>query len=936
MRIEVATPRSQPAKAKGDLLEAFAVELVRTQNYSVEREVRRTASELDLLCRHAVNDRQIYVECKAHRDPLSAGVLQKLLGIVISQGYSEGWLISAGPLGKDAKGFQVDWEAKPPEERQKLSIYNPDRVIGSLKDARLISDPPTGTIRPSAARVVSPGGWTLLVTEYGRFWVQTVLVSGAPEAALVFSAERGERITDPVLLKRLADTDCTLSRLDFEHRSLRGGFDSHRVEDDRQQSVIQVQHGESWSDYRPSHPNSFVGRKPAQDGILKFLDGVRSGTTSTRIFAITGDSGMGKSSLIAKLRSRTQNIRYRRKVFLYAVDVRAATRPSYVLASLLACLRETARSKFVEFDIDKLEISDHADPLSSPSVHAILEIAAEQKRVVCLVFDQFEELYSKPEMFPVFEEAQRLFLSVAAACSNLVLGFAWRTDSTVLQNHPAYYMWHRLADHRLNISIGPFEHSEASAAITAFEKELGQRLLPGIRRQISENSRGYPWLLKKLCIHLYDKLGSGESQARLVDTLDVETLFAGDLTPLSQPEFNCLKVIADQAPADWHEVLETAGAETLKALQDRRLIVKSGNRINLYWDLFREYVLTRKAPSVPFTYVPLASLGTLLAVTEKLDQGAGMSFDELSEAVGRKTSTVQNIVHDLKMFRIAQVTGSRVSLDGEISSPDENVILEKIRAILKRHALYLALSVSEESGSRLTLDDLVRNLRQINPTAHHHAGTWKRYAERIAQWLSVGGLFKVEQSGWILEDYGKPIASLVSRGHRESDGVHRSAFHAEAPPEKVIACLDWIRKSSGKTTTVAVRDAGYRNALAVLVRWGLAQLDGNRVDEIGEEGADMRSASLVWKKAWSDSTLVQVRKWLENDPSLDGLQIGERLAEARGMGWSRASKVRVGNGMRRWGCWLLEGEETSVPPSIPRKPRTKIDTGVDQRNLFGR
>ena len=52
----------------------------------------------------------------------------------------------------------------------------------------------------------------------------------------------------------------------------------------------------------------------------------------------------------------------------------------------------------------------------------------------------------------------------------------------------------------------------------------------------------------------------------------------------------------------------------------------------------------------------------------------------------------------------------------------------------------------------------------------------------------------------------------------------------------------------------------------------------------------MRSASLVWKKAWSDSTLVQVRKWLENDPSLDGLQIGERLAEAKGMGWSRASK----------------------------------------------
>ena len=31
----------------------------------------------------------------------------------------------------------------------------------------------------------------------------------------------------------------------------------------------------------------------------------------------------------------------------------------------------------------------------------------ERSQVVCLVFDQFEELYSKPELFPVFEEAQR-------------------------------------------------------------------------------------------------------------------------------------------------------------------------------------------------------------------------------------------------------------------------------------------------------------------------------------------------------------------------------------------------------------------------------------------------------------------------------------------------------------------------------------------------
>ncbi|MGB5055893.1 MAG: hypothetical protein WBO24_16000 [Nitrospirales bacterium] len=73
--IEVATPKSASSKDKGDLLEKLTVEFLKTQNYVVAEEVRVTANELDLLCRHSVNNRQIYVECKAHRDNLSSNVL---------------------------------------------------------------------------------------------------------------------------------------------------------------------------------------------------------------------------------------------------------------------------------------------------------------------------------------------------------------------------------------------------------------------------------------------------------------------------------------------------------------------------------------------------------------------------------------------------------------------------------------------------------------------------------------------------------------------------------------------------------------------------------------------------------------------------------------------------------------------------------------------
>lgn len=104
MRIEVATAGTAPNKDKGDLLEQLAGEVLRTQNYAVETQIRITASELDLLCKHLVNQKKLYVECKAHREALGAGPLKQILGTIQFQSYDEGWLISTGPLGKDAKG----------------------------------------------------------------------------------------------------------------------------------------------------------------------------------------------------------------------------------------------------------------------------------------------------------------------------------------------------------------------------------------------------------------------------------------------------------------------------------------------------------------------------------------------------------------------------------------------------------------------------------------------------------------------------------------------------------------------------------------------------------------------------------------------------------------------------------------------------------------
>ena len=195
MLIEVATDPGTPSKDKGDMLEKLAGDLFRIQNYEVMSEIRITASELDLLCRHKVNRRQIYVECKAHRSPLSADVLKQLLGTVNFNHYQEGWLISAGALGKDAKGFQHEWEQKSTEEAQQLSIYTPERVVEALENAKLIQPVP----RSAALDMVSDedilGEWVLLVTPYGRHWVASTLRVACLTAPLYSQRRLGNPLT---------------------------------------------------------------------------------------------------------------------------------------------------------------------------------------------------------------------------------------------------------------------------------------------------------------------------------------------------------------------------------------------------------------------------------------------------------------------------------------------------------------------------------------------------------------------------------------------------------------------------------------------------------------------------------------------------------------------------------------------------------------------
>lgn len=85
-----------------------------------------------MLCKHKVNGKKIYVECKAQKSQYHPH-FKAAMGTVDVEEYSEGWIITTSDFTKDAKGFVENWKSKPKEKSERLSFYSPEIIIEALK-----------------------------------------------------------------------------------------------------------------------------------------------------------------------------------------------------------------------------------------------------------------------------------------------------------------------------------------------------------------------------------------------------------------------------------------------------------------------------------------------------------------------------------------------------------------------------------------------------------------------------------------------------------------------------------------------------------------------------------------------------------------------------------------------------------------------------------
>ena len=890
--IEVAAPEGFSNADRGKILEDLMRDVFDASGYNSGPAIRVTGMEIDIPATNKVTGEQVYTECKAHRDNLSAEALAKILGNVVQRGVDVGWIVTTSNLTKDAEGWKEDWEDRPPGERRRLQIYTPKRVLELLISSNRIVD--VEKIRPVGGR--AQVNWYLLLTHIGRFWANVVNVAGVPSQIMTYYADNGERVGDEEVIRTLKSTDTSLASFDWVCESI--SESDVTLVASAASIVVDVAVGDSWSDYRPARPSDFVGRSETLNSIYSFFDEVRDGMTDTRLFSIRGPSGWGKSSIVAKIRARCSNQFNRNKFFVLAVDMRAATSANYVPAAILRAFSKAVESKFILPPVLPLEAGPPARPLDSESIKDCISQLEHGKKVIVIIFDQFEEVLTKRELQEAFERLRLVSLSVDSNKDMVIVGFSWKSDAFLPQEHPAYYLWHQLADRRLDYQIPIFGSKDVSKTLGKFQHELGQRINPVLRSQLIQHSQGYPWLLKKLCIHVLNLVKNGLSQSQILEKgLDIQSLFEADLSEISGEEILCLKEIARSSPVEWVQIVDQFGIDTYNSLLNRRLIVRSGDRINPYWDIFKDYLITGEAPQVPVSILPGTEVRTLIRgalvaiLDERIDKE--IRIESISNVLSISNKSAINVVRDLIMFGFVERKGDKI-VPCMVCSVDDvaKVIARVLISTLNNHVFVNVMKEELEIGSVITESDLENVFNKAFPYASLREDTRRVYSLRLASYLSTVNFLERTGRGW------KVMGEMTDRLSWMTTSRGSNNFLGDAPPEQVLRLM--IEISDSPKNRKELEKLKLRNAITCALVLDLVVVEKGKV----KTGRDIKDLGGIIKGAVMETASYKIidRK-LGEDPNILSVQLGRVLSDELGLSWSKASCLRRGNGMKRWVKW---------------------------------
>lgn len=723
-------------KEKGTCFERLMRNLLSIHHYEVREQINYGGMEIDLRAVHKHTNASLYVECKA-KEKVSSDELSKFCFNADMNEVDAGYFFRTQELDSQAGALLERIREKP--KYKNLTFFEPGQILEMLVDANQISLPTTQLSDYSISKRI------LIVSYVGDFLIYLVNESSLyPTKFLVFDAKNIHNDVDVNSVALFQNRIADISSLEYiKFTGLKENTHNSVKVENVIETISEVQESENWYDPLPASAKHFVGRDLIRTQILEYFKEMQAHKSQKRVFYLNGKSGWGKSSLVLELKSRCRNKHYKNKFFTMAIDTRSATSDNFIALSFEKAIKSAINNGFIlGGPIGKrIEFTSKFDLLSSESIIEILSQLAKEGKFLVLIFDQFEDVFRKSDLFKSFYK----FLSdVTDIKPNLIVGFSWKTEIVIPIDHEAYFYWQQAKEQAREFTIKEFGEKEIDGIIKQLEQTTG-RLAKEIKNRIKESSQGLPWLTKKLCIHILEQLNSGIKKDKLIEAnLNIKELFEQDKERINGDELIALNLIAKKANEgnffDISEVGETIENKVIESLVHKRLIIRSGANYNVYWDIFRDYLVTNEVPFIGESYILRQGVKLCLEVflLFKSDR-SGFSIENLLEKHPRKIekATLENILIELTNIGLIYKDDEGYSIantQGEIS---EAGFINFISQKFKNYTPYLSLIKS--NPSQITKDDIIKVLKETFKYQFQDK-TWGIYSTTLIGWFMFSNL----------------------------------------------------------------------------------------------------------------------------------------------------------------------------------------------------
>lgn len=758
---------------KGDSFERLIRNILELQKYEIEPNVHFTGLEIDLIAKHKYDNKTLYVECKAKEKVRSTEI--KNFGFnVFTKKPDYAYFIHTVELDKQASALKIE-QFNNNSEFKNVSFYGPNKIIELLIDSSKIRNIPYDNLGQITQQF-------LIVSYLGDYIIYIGQESLAyPTYYYVYNAQSGKALKDTLKISSIIDSIPEIKRLDFKFvEDTEVKSKSLIIPKDDFEIVAEVQAGDDWFDYKPAHYDYFVGRENLKTDTLNFFRKVRTKDTSKRAFYLKGKSGWGKSSLVNAIKGTCERRYYSNKYYTVAFDCRSASTENFVAKAFLKAIEKTFKSDFVnnkKLDLSKIKFTSNYSLLDSEFVINYLKFLENNDKLLVIIFDQFEDVFRKTDIFKYFYK----FLSdVSESQSNLIVGFSWKSEFYIQPDIPSYSWFQQAKEQSLEFIVPEFGVKETNGILKQLEKSvqsyLSEPLNNDIKNRLIENSQGFPWLIKKLCIHIFQQIKNGQSIDDLIDdNLNIKSLFEADLSDVVQKEQKALELVANKAVSgklfDENDISEYKLAKEIKSLIDKRLIIRSGYNYNVYWDIFRDYLVNGEVPLIRRGYIfkqgPQACLKVFLSFNENRKQDFKELHSNQKSRIG--VGSLGNILIELRNFELVKKVRGK-----DIYSIPDNITINKstFKKVIKRKVLEFSTfnKLEEIETKSINIEQISSVLKEIFKSVSHKEKTWKTYSRNFANWLKfldidVSKRIVVANKGKALKNFDTEKETIILRSN---------------------------------------------------------------------------------------------------------------------------------------------------------------------------